>query len=160
MPAVGSPPAAGEMEEEEQRMVRSGGQQRRGGGAADTHERPEGSPSRTQKKKQRRAAARGDQGSDLITQGSIAGLGAYAAVFKQLTAHGNLGTVRIPPISGGIFAGRFQRHISELTMQAIDRAVREMAADDRTKLLHNVGAIHLCIFYDDELQSVSSHLSS
>ena len=79
MPAVGSPPAAGEKEEEEQRMVRSGGQQRRGGGAADTHERPEGSPSRTQKKKQRRAAARGDQGSDLITRGSIAGLGEEAA---------------------------------------------------------------------------------
>ena len=41
-------------------------------------------------------------------------------------------------------------------MQAIDRAVREMAADDRTKLLHNVGAIQLCIFYDDELQSFRS----
>ena len=60
-------------------MVRSGGQQRRGGGAADTHERPEGSPSRTQKKKQRRAAARGDQGSDFVTQGSIAGLSEEAA---------------------------------------------------------------------------------
>eukprot|EP01044_Picomonas_judraskeda_P029905 COSAG03_NODE_10543_length_644_cov_1.638532_1_plen_111_part_10 len=60
-------------------MVRSGGQQRRGGGAADTHERPEGSPSRTQKNKQRRAAARGDQGSGLITRGSIAGLSEEAA---------------------------------------------------------------------------------
>jgi hypothetical protein len=88
--------------------------------------------------------------------------GAYCNVLREFagaaSAEDGPSTLRLLPISGGIFAGPFQREIAPLTMDAIAAADATLDATVRELLLSDKVHIELCIFMQRELDEfVGAH---
>jgi len=76
----------------------------------------------------------------------------YANTFKEFLAS-DAARLRLLPISGGIFAGRFNDDIPWMTFAAIDLGFRSLAAEAQAKLVtcFSANKVELCIFGDGAL---------
>ena len=72
---------------------------------------------------------------------------AYSAVLREF-AGSRLGGLRLLPISGGLFAGRFAPELPELTCNALRRAFD--ALPDRAQHIVSVARLDMCIFMESE----------
>ena len=82
---------------------------------------------------------------------------AYLNVFREF-AECELATLRLVPISGGIFAGRFAKAVGELTAHAIRIAECSMPAE-MVEVLRG-RKIELCIFDDADFESYKRAVES
>ena len=69
-------------------------------------------------------------------------------VFVELTKSG-CDTLRLLPISGGIFQGPFAEEMPDMTMEAIIKACDQLDSQQMT-YIRNAQGIHLCIYMEDE----------
>lgn len=76
---------------------------------------------------------------------------AYENVLAEFDASG-CQTLRLLPISGGIFAGRWRGEVAELTRDALALACVRVAPDVATRLASE-RRIELCIFMEQEMAS-------
>lgn len=80
---------------------------------------------------------------------------AYHNVLRQfLDENGRrpeLCTLRLLPISGGIFAGEYQQHIAPLTMESLSRGYRMLSSSEQQRLREGNLELHLCIFLEKEM---------
>jgi len=72
---------------------------------------------------------------------------AYANVFSEVLPSGAT-SLRLLPISGGIFAGRFAEDIPWMTFAALDKGFRTLPVTTQSELLQRLGdgRIEVCIF--------------
>jgi len=73
----------------------------------------------------------------------------YKNVFREfasgVTEH-NLTELRLLPISGGIFAGRFINFMQTMTATAVDQALSDLKGDPWTDMVFKLTTINMCIF--------------
>jgi len=70
-------------------------------------------------------------------------------------------TLRLLPISGGIFAGPFQEEIATLTMEAISAADSSLEASARNILISDKVRVELCVFMENEYDAfLKAHTSA
>jgi len=80
---------------------------------------------------------------------------------EAASAEGGPSILRLLPISGGIFAGPFQREIAPLTMDALAAAEATLDAPVRELLLSDKVDLELCIFMERELDDfVGAHAAA
>jgi hypothetical protein len=70
---------------------------------------------------------------------------AYHNVLREF-ARSAKPSLRMLPISGGIFAGPFARQMPAMTRAALSQAWRTLASEHRTQLIRTGARIDLCIF--------------
>jgi len=79
---------------------------------------------------------------------------AYSNVLQQFvsatTANSDLTTLRLLPISGGIFAGNWKDEMPKLTMEALTAAAGSLTEEQLETL--KARKLELCIFMADDLQ--------
>uniref|UniRef100_A0A7S3B3J4 Macro domain-containing protein n=1 Tax=Haptolina ericina TaxID=156174 RepID=A0A7S3B3J4_9EUKA len=71
-----------------------------------------------------------------------------------------LTTLRLLPISGGIFAGAYQDQIAPLTMAALANGYRMLGAAEQKQLLGEAIQLHLCIFLEKEMSAFEAALAN
>ena len=59
-----------------------------------------------------------------------------------------LQTLRLLPISGGIFAGEYQERIAPLTVRALSLGFRRLPTAEQRRLRDGAFAFHLCVFLE------------
>jgi hypothetical protein len=80
---------------------------------------------------------------------------AYNAVFTQFLRHDCTPyTLRLLPISGGIFAGNFRSIVADLSFAAIEKALKMLIPTLTPEKLHNlkICIVEYCIYKENELQ--------
>lgn len=60
------------------------------------------------------------------------------------------GEVRLPPISGGLFAGQHSADLPRLTWESIGMAARRMQPRLRGMMMRRIARVRLCIFTNTE----------
>lgn len=82
---------------------------------------------------------------------------AYRSVLTEFAASG-LQTLRLLPISGGIFAGSFQRELPQLTAEALEQGFADLGPDLQVQVARGKN-LEMCIFlekeFDDFVQAFS-----
>eukprot|EP00658_Telonema_sp_P-2_P072630 TRINITY_DN61759_c0_g1_i1.p1 TRINITY_DN61759_c0_g1~~TRINITY_DN61759_c0_g1_i1.p1 ORF type:complete len:499 (+),score=109.17 TRINITY_DN61759_c0_g1_i1:99-1595(+) len=68
----------------------------------------------------------------------------YANVLKEFGSVGGIGILRVLPVSGGIFAGKFQEDIARLTAFAFDFGLQKLAPEELACLEGR--QVEMCIF--------------
>ena len=76
--------------------------------------------------------------------------GAYANVLAEFVACGQR-VLRLPPVSGGNFSGKFAPEVAALTWEALERGYAQLPLASQFALAHK--EVHLCIFAEAELES-------
>lgn len=91
---------------------------------------------------------------DSIEKARVSLCKAYTSVLREFctarAADAKLTTLRLLPISGGVFAGAFGRELPALTMEAISAAF--MAQSDEGRELLLASTVDLCIFMENEYE--------
>ena len=78
----------------------------------------------------------------------------YANVLREWINCG-ASTLRLLPVSGGIFAGKFKPHMAELTIAALGQAQALLEASVRVQ---SGRSLHLCIFDAEEVEAFKEAL--
>ena len=78
---------------------------------------------------------------------------AYCNVFKEFNCSG-LKRLRLLPISGGTFSGRFQSQVPALIAEAIQAAYRSLPIPVQATL--KAATFEMCIYDEDEYQSYTN----
>eukprot|EP01064_Diplonema_japonicum_P012092 TRINITY_DN19564_c0_g1_i1.p1 TRINITY_DN19564_c0_g1~~TRINITY_DN19564_c0_g1_i1.p1 ORF type:complete len:349 (+),score=55.85 TRINITY_DN19564_c0_g1_i1:53-1048(+) len=68
------------------------------------------------------------------------------------------GTLRVLPVSGGIFSGRFKKDMPELTAGALVSAIQALPPTHRRALACRAQSIDLCVFDDREFKGFKQEL--
>ena len=80
---------------------------------------------------------------------------AYHNVLRQFLDESarrpELSTLRLLPISGGIFAGKYQQHIAPLTMESLSEGYGMLSSSDQQRLRESNFELQLCIFLEQEM---------
>eukprot|EP00438_Fugacium_kawagutii_P020857 Skav209429 [mRNA] locus=scaffold805:100482:102260:- [translate_table: standard] len=86
---------------------------------------------------------------------------AYRNVFEEFcsacTQHG-LRNMRLLPISGGIFSGRFKQDLPEMTARAVHAAYEQLSENEKKQMKNS--NIEMCIFMESELKEFQSAFGS
>ena len=77
----------------------------------------------------------------------------------NLNAREPWGTLRILPVSGGIFSGDFKSEMPTLTVECMTAALGQLPKIYRRSLAMRTKSIELCIFDENELQAFTSILA-
>lgn len=86
---------------------------------------------------------------------------AYAATLLEFLAS-EATTIRLLPISGGIFAGRFAEDMSWMTFAALDRGFGRLTEGQREEVRTRLGStkVELCIFSEEALDEYAKAFST
>eukprot|EP00438_Fugacium_kawagutii_P013647 Skav213120 [mRNA] locus=scaffold107:89262:90458:+ [translate_table: standard] len=82
---------------------------------------------------------------------------AYRNVFEEFCKVGaehGLKNMRLLPISGGIFSGRFKENLPEITVRAVQAAYERLAEDKKQYIMGS--SIEMCIFKKSEFDMFAS----
>eukprot|EP00438_Fugacium_kawagutii_P013648 Skav213121 [mRNA] locus=scaffold107:93559:94671:+ [translate_table: standard] len=82
---------------------------------------------------------------------------AYRNVFEEFCKVGaehGLKNMRLLPISGGIFSGRFKENLPEITVRAVQAAYEQLAEDKKQRMMNS--SIEMCIFMESEFDMFAS----
>ena len=92
--------------------------------------------------------------ADLDAAGALSALAeTYANVLREAAfSAAPIATLRLLPISGGVFAARWASEIHHLTFAALFSAFEDrLSSSERAALVSNVGQVHMCIFLQKEV---------
>jgi len=92
-----------------------------------------------------------EQAVDMLSQ-------AYQAVLAEFAAS-RLSCLRMPPLSGGLFAGRFREEMPRLTWLALQLGFGRLTEEQQGQVLR-ARSLEMCIFFEQELQDFSDAHSS
>jgi len=82
-----------------------------------------------------------------------------AIVYKNIFCefiNSEVATLRLLPVSGGIFAGSHQRRIHALTFAALDEAFLKLSGEQQEELMKR--DVHLCLFMEKDMEEFTEAL--
>lgn len=97
------------------------------------------------------------QSIEMLSKAHCSVLAEYAAV--QLSAEQSpIEHLRLLPLSGGIFSGRYAKDIPDMTMEALAEGFAQLSAEQQALVL-GAKSLELCIFAEKELDSFKTALA-